>query len=1108
MARHIKADPGADDAEAGIASIPVSSFADVADNVKNEADAAQAAAARETNYIEQVVNKTSTEDLEAGVEVGVQYLESLKTPLQAALENGDTQAAHWLESIEQLQQEAKPARTVVGVVGNTGAGKSSVINALLDEERLLPTNGMRACTASATEISYNYVDDPEQLYRAEVEFIGAQDWSRELRTLLGDLLDGNGQVSRDCTTPDTEACLAYSKIKAVYPHLTREMIANCSPADLAQAPSIRSVLDSVKRLKATTSSELFKGLQHYVDSKEKKSGTGHVMEYWPLIKVVRIFCKADSLSTGAVIVDLPGVQDSNAARAAVAESYMKACTGLWITAAIQRAVDDKTAKNLLGDSFKRQLKYDGTYSAVTFICTKTDDILESEVADSLDIDEVGESWAIIEDLRMQQRELLKEIGDLKDKKNEIDDQMEGLDTRADLWEDLATKLRDGERVYRPSEKTSKKRKRVTSPRRHRKRRGSVDALTKSSDSDSSYASDGSDKENSQSVQNHQEARTPLTEDQIEDELIEIKSQKKDLRKSRKIINEKVSAMKKELSLITSKENALLSEVKSICIKARNDYSRHAIKNDFAMGIKELDQQTAVEEDETAFDPDEDIRDYDEVARSLPVFTVSARAYQKLSGRLSKDAVHIDGFYSVQDTEIPQLQEHAKKLTEGGRASSSRHFLNELSQLLNSLNMWATYDRRMEGHSKKDQKIDEAFLRSRLANLRKVLFPIPTAQRPPANREVQELHAAVEDCSSSFKEALGEQLYEAFDRLVPVASNSAVATATGWGAHRSLGGLFWATYKATVRRSGVFAGASGEKDFNAELFEPIIKSLAGNWERTFQRRLPSALEAFARTCKKIIKDFHDAAVAGVQQDLVQNPARLNILNQQVRVCIASMEAAPATLRTAITERQRDASRGFTPVIQGAMQHAYEVCTAERGSGSYARMKTAMHSHVENARHTMFQQACDAVKSDLEEMCTHVGKAMLVLVDDLFTKLEQGYLAVLIGQNADTQGNTLPWAERMLRGEMRKLLAEADSWFARLVPSEEQDEAAPDELTAPEDMMPQSDADRSHSELDDAEEDLIAQQLAQSEGDYEEDLIAQQLEGNHEAQYPRVKPETDA
>ena len=53
----------------------------------------------------------------------------------------------------------------------------------------------------------------------------------------------------------------------------------------------------------------------------------------------------------------------DAARAAVAEGYMKQCTGLWIVAPINRAVDDKAAKSLLGESFKRQLKMDGGFSS-------------------------------------------------------------------------------------------------------------------------------------------------------------------------------------------------------------------------------------------------------------------------------------------------------------------------------------------------------------------------------------------------------------------------------------------------------------------------------------------------------------------------------------------------------------------------------------------------------------------------------------------------------------------------------------------------------------------------------------------------------------------------
>ena len=74
--------------------------------------------------------------------------------------------------------------------------------------------------------------------------------------------------------------------------------------------------------------------------------------------MVRLFTKSKCLRNGAILVDLPGVQDANTARARVAEGYMKQCSALWIVALIIRAVDSAAAKRLLGDSFKRQLKMD------------------------------------------------------------------------------------------------------------------------------------------------------------------------------------------------------------------------------------------------------------------------------------------------------------------------------------------------------------------------------------------------------------------------------------------------------------------------------------------------------------------------------------------------------------------------------------------------------------------------------------------------------------------------------------------------------------------------------------------------------------------------------
>ena len=46
-------------------------------------------------------------------------------------------ARGFLKSLKDLQTRSAPPRTVVGVVGNTGAGKSSVTNTLLDEEELV-----------------------------------------------------------------------------------------------------------------------------------------------------------------------------------------------------------------------------------------------------------------------------------------------------------------------------------------------------------------------------------------------------------------------------------------------------------------------------------------------------------------------------------------------------------------------------------------------------------------------------------------------------------------------------------------------------------------------------------------------------------------------------------------------------------------------------------------------------------------------------------------------------------------------------------------------------------------------------------------------------------
>jgi ATPase subunit of ABC transporter with duplicated ATPase domains len=101
----------------------------------------------------------------------------------------------WRKEIQdQLSSGTIGPKTIVGVLGSTGVGKSSLLNALLDEAAVLPTSGSRGCTAAVVELTYNrdLVQDAAQtasaasvivsnvakkipVYKGKVEFIKMED---------------------------------------------------------------------------------------------------------------------------------------------------------------------------------------------------------------------------------------------------------------------------------------------------------------------------------------------------------------------------------------------------------------------------------------------------------------------------------------------------------------------------------------------------------------------------------------------------------------------------------------------------------------------------------------------------------------------------------------------------------------------------------------------------------------------------------------------------------------------------------------------------------------------------------------------------------------------
>lgn len=498
-------------------------------------------------------------------------------------------------------------------------------------------------------------------------------------------------------------------------------------------------------------------------------------------------------------------------------------------------------------------------------------------------------------------------------------------------------LQDGKTVYAPS----KKRKRSPAPEKSNKKAKQSSSKSRQNDSDDDgFIDDGDEEENDKDSDDDEAASNagsdagsnsgkgePLTEEEIEAKITEFKNDKKKARRERADIETKVKSLKGELAGLKKEYDELETKMSAVCIAGRNDYSKTAIQSDFAAGIKELDQENAQEEDEEAFNPDDDARDYEEVARSLPVFCVSSRAYQKLSGRMLRDA-NVPGFRTAEETEVPQLKAHCKKLTEGGRASNCRRFLTDLSQLINSLTLWSSNDGTGINISSAQMATESRFLKARLQNLDK------------------NLDKAVGECLQEMKQTLAENIYDNFDAVVQQAVNDATTTSTRWG-DRHMGGFYWATYKALCRRNGVFTNAKGAHDLNEQLSEPIIKGLGNNWEKAFARRLPIALASFARKSKTLLLQFHKE-IENRSQKAGLGVAGLAMLGQQLRNYEATFQQLGQAMSQylhrlllkhllthfvveLISTKQREANREFTPAVAAALVSSYEFCAGEVGPG---------------------------------------------------------------------------------------------------------------------------------------------------------------------------------
>ncbi|CAK6964730.1 nuclear GTPase SLIP-GC-like [Scomber scombrus] len=262
------------------------------------------------------------------------------------------------DKIEVLE---KDKRELIGVFGKTGAGKSTLINAIIGEENLLPSASGSACTSAMIKVE---ADMKNQKYEAEIDFITKEDWREELWTFDKFFKDISDLKNRDDGDDDD---VYREKLSALYGEGWKDK----SPDELMDKKYFKEIPEFLrsekKMLTCKSAAELSEILIKYTRIEEDERC------YWPLVKCVTVKVPNKKLLQHVTLIDLPGNGDCNKARDGMWKELIARCSTVWIVTEMNRAASEIEAWEIL-ESVCGLMGNGGQCQQIHFICTKSDEI--------------------------------------------------------------------------------------------------------------------------------------------------------------------------------------------------------------------------------------------------------------------------------------------------------------------------------------------------------------------------------------------------------------------------------------------------------------------------------------------------------------------------------------------------------------------------------------------------------------------------------------------------------------------------------------------------------------------------------------------------------------
>ncbi|KAB8296334.1 hypothetical protein EYC80_009099 [Monilinia laxa] len=205
-----------------------------------------------------------------------------------------------------------------------------------------------------------------------------------LKEFYEDMAKWNSGIEEEEGELDTEILQRMqdtaSKYKCVFPEFKElDDWLKTSVGKLLARTSVKLLVGKKRIIEKYDLKEFATAIKPFIDTSKQKDG-GVSQSLWPLVKVARIFTKAPILKAGIVFVDLPGIHDTSAARNAIARNHLKNLNISCVVSPSVRAGSDKGVHEMLNSIQKRNMQFDGLFTAESlfFVVSKIDDSLSVE----------------------------------------------------------------------------------------------------------------------------------------------------------------------------------------------------------------------------------------------------------------------------------------------------------------------------------------------------------------------------------------------------------------------------------------------------------------------------------------------------------------------------------------------------------------------------------------------------------------------------------------------------------------------------------------------------------------------------------------------------------